>query len=453
MKQSAVSFTVIALLLATIVFAGPASQVRTSSDSGSAARAEAYPLPRPTVTDYQFIKATTPTEADCEAVARTCFTPQALRSAYNVAPLYNAGWKGNGVTIAVVDSYGSDTMAHDLHVFNQAFGLAPMCGEEGVTCTASMPTFKVLAITGSPATKPQPGNGTHLEDKSAWALEVALDVETAHAIAPGANILLVHTNNAETLGVQGFPQMMKAEDYVVANRLADVISQSFGSAEEAFSSFQSLENLRFAYKNAAANGITVLASSGDGGTANGTKQPTAKGGNLIPFPTVSWPGSDPLVTGVGGTYLCTDPLATTNQPRTNYAKPGIGAKCSSTGAFNPGGVNAEVAWTFSGGGFSHTFAKQSWQNTLPEGSTPIGAMRGVPDVAFQASAGTGALAYLSLPPDGSGSNVNNPGWYDIGGTSLSCPQSAGLVAIAAQINGGSDWPIHAAPHKVGANGA
>src|SRR5438132_1000032 len=185
-----------------------------------------------------------------------------------------------------------------LLVATLAFGLAPMCGEEGVTCAAGMPTFSQLAINGTPATKPQPGNGTHLEDKSAWALEVALDVETAHAIAPGANILLVHTNNAETLGVQGFPQMMKAEDYVVANRLADVISQSFGSAEEAFSSSQSLENLRFAFKNAAANGITVLASSGDGGTANGTKAPTATGGNLIPFPTVSWPASDPLVPAI-----------------------------------------------------------------------------------------------------------------------------------------------------------
>jgi len=453
MKQPAACLAVLALLLATIVFAGPATQARTSSDSGTAARPEA--VPQPSVTDFQFIKAgtTPPTEADCEAVARTCFTPQAIQSAYNIGPLYAQGLNGRGRTIAVVDSYGSDTMAHDLHVFNQAFGLAPMCGEEAVTCTTGMPTFSELAINGTPATKPQPGSGTGLENKSAWALEVALDVETAHAIAPGANILLVHSNNAETLGVQGFPQLMKAEDYVVTNHLADVISQSFGSAEDAFGTFQSLENLRYAFKNAAANGVTVLASSGDGGTANGTKQPTAKGGNLIPFPTVSWPGSDPLVTGVGGTYLCTDPLATTNQPRTNYAKPGIGAKCSSTGAFNPGGVNAEVAWTFSGGGFSHTFAKQSWQNTLPEGSTPIGAMRGVPDVAFQASAGTGALVYLSLPPDGSGSNVNNPGWYDIGGTSLSSPQWAGLVAIAGQINGGSLGPINAALYKIGANPA
>ena len=416
----------------------------------------ALPAPHPTVSDYQFIAGgtTPPTEAQCEAVGRTCFTPQAIQSAYNVGPLYAQGLDGTGITIAIVDSYGSDTMAHDLHVFNQAFGLRPMCGEEGVTCTPGMPTFSELAINGSPATVAQPGNGTHLEDKSAWALEVALDVETSHAIAPGANILLVHSNTAETLGVQGFLQMMKAEDFVVTNHLAQVISQSFASAEDAFGSFQSLQNLRFAYINAAANGVTVLGSSGDSGTANATKQALVGQGpnTLIPFPSVEWPASDPLVTGIGGTYLCTDPTATTNQARTNFKKPGIGAKCGSS-FFNPGGVNAEVAWTFSGGGFSHVFAKPSWQNALPTGSTPIATMRGVPDVAFQASSGTGALVYVSLPPDGNGSNVGASlsGWYDIGGTSLSCPQWAGLIAIADQVNGGGLGLINPALYKIGAD--
>ncbi|HEX2432915.1 MAG TPA: hypothetical protein VHI55_03100, partial [Gaiellaceae bacterium] len=256
------------LLYATLlvsVLAGLAVAAGSLTSGGSAKAA--YPVPHPTVSDYQFIKATTPTQADCQAVARTCFTPQALQSAYNVGPLHSQGWNGKGITIAIVDSYGSDTMAHDLHVFNQAFGLQPMCGEEGVTCAPGMPKFSELAINGSPATKPQPGNGTHQEDKSAWALEVALDVETSHAIAPMANILLVHSNNAETLGVQGFPNMMKAEDYVVSNHLAQVISQSFASAEDAFNGTASLENLRYAFKNAAANGVTVLGSSGDGGTA------------------------------------------------------------------------------------------------------------------------------------------------------------------------------------------
>jgi subtilase family serine protease len=426
MKKRLFAFAVLAIACAALAVAAAAL---TSSGS-----AKAYPTPHPTVTDFQFIKATTPTQADCAAVGRTCFTPQAIQSAYNVGPLYQQGFTGKGMTIAIVDSYGSDTMAHDLHVFDQAFGLQPMCGEEGVTCTAGMPTFSQLALNGSPATKAQPGNGTHLEDKSAWALEVALDVETSHAIAPQANILLVHSNNAETLGVQGFPNMMKAEDYVVTNHLANVISQSFASSEDAFASKQSLLNLRYAYEDAAANGVTVLGSSGDDGSTNYTKSPVAFGGSLVPHPAVEWPASDPLVTGVGGTYLCTDPLATTNQPRTTDPIPGLGAKCGSA-TFNAAGA-AEVAWTFSGGGFSDTFARPDYQNQgLPAGSTPIpAASRGVPDIALQASAGTGALVYLSLPPDGNDSNINQTGWYDIGGTSLSCPQWAGLVAIADQIN-------------------
>ncbi|HSC49437.1 MAG TPA: S53 family peptidase [Gaiellaceae bacterium] len=426
--------------------------VIAAAGTGSGGRAQAYPVPHPTVSDYQFIKATTPTQADCAAVGRTCFTPQAIRSAYNLGPLYMQGLNGKGMTIAIVDSYGSDTMAHDLHVFDQAFGLQPMCGEEGVTCTPGMPRFSQLAINGTPETKGQPGNGTHLEDKAAWALEVALDVETSHAIAPMANILLVHSNNAETLGVQGFPNMMKAEDYVVKNHLANVISQSFASSEDAFGSKQSLLNLRYAFEDAAANGVTVLGSSGDDGSTNYTKSPVAAGGTLIPHPAVEWPASDPLVTGVGGTYLCTDPNATTFQPRTVDPLPGLGAKCASTSPYNVAGAG-EVAWTFSGGGFSDTFARPSYQaGTLPAGSTAIpAASRGVPDIAFQASAATGALVYLSLPPDGNDSNINQTGWYDIGGTSLSCPQWAGLVAIADQLNGGGLGPINPALYKLGAN--
>jgi len=422
------------LLAAAAVVCVMAGLAVIAAAQTGAGHAQAYPVPHPTVSDYQFIKATTPTQADCAAVGRTCFTPQAIQSAYNVGPLHKAGWNGKGITIAIVDSYGSDTMAHDLHVFDQAFGLQPMCGEEGVTCQPGMPKFGQLAINGSPDTKGQPGKGTHLEDKAAWALEVALDVETSHAMAPMANILLVHSNNAETLGVQGFPNMMKAEDYVVSNHLAQVISQSFASSEDAFGSYKSLLNLRYAFQNAAANGVTVLGSTGDDGSTNFTKSPVHSGGSLIPFPAVEWPASDPLVTGVGGTYLCTDPLATANQPRTALPIPGLGGKCGSS-TFNAAGA-AEVAWTFSGGGFSHVFSRPDYQGgTLPAGSTAIpSSARGVPDIALQASAGSGALVYLSLPPDGNDSNISQTGWYDIGGTSLSCPQWAGLVAIADQLN-------------------
>jgi subtilase family serine protease len=405
----------------------------------SSPAAQALPSPQPTVSDYQFISAseTPPTETQCfnaTPVKRRCFTPASLRSAYNMQPLYDAGFDGTGVTIAIVDSWGSDTIRHDLHVYDQAWGLPPMCGEESVTCAAGMPKFDVFYPNGSPSTTSS-GQGTGQEDKTAWALEVSLDVELVHTVAPGANILLVATTGAETLGVQGFPNMMKAEKDLIEGHKVQVISQSFASAEEAFGSAQSLENLRDAFKAAAANGVTVLGSSGDGGTANGTKQPVGQGGALIPFPTVEWPASDPLVTGVGGTYLCTDPLATASQPRTvDSADPPT--NCQS----NPG--VAEVGWIASGGGFSHVFSKPTYQGTLPAGSTPIDTARGVPDIASQASARTGALIYISLPPDGQsgllcGSSPCSTGWYDIGGTSLACPEWAGLVGIADQINGGN----------------
>ena len=408
----------------------------------------ALPLPQPTLSDWQQVSTSTtpPTQAQCFSVGRRCFAPQAIQSAYNVAPLYTRGLNGRGETIAIIDSFGSDTITHDLHVFDQSFGLAPMCGEEGVTCTSAMPTFRQLEVQGSPPTaSPPPNNGTGQENHTAWALETTLDVETAHAMAPGANILLVTTPTAETLGVQGFPQMMNAEQYVVDHHLANVISQSLAAAEETFSSTQSLLNLRHAFISAAANRVTVLGASGDFGTANVQKQPV-KNPKTIPFPTVEWPASDPLVTGVGGTYLCTDPNATSSQPRTTDSNdPPV--NCIS----NPG--QSEVGWVDSGGGFSHVFATPSYQSMLPARSTPIGAMRGVPDVSLQASSRTGALIYISLPPDGNsglicGSAPCSTGWYDIGGTSLATPQWAALVAIADQLNGGGLGLINPALYKL-----
>jgi subtilase family serine protease len=411
-------------------------------------------LLRPLVAEYEQLTTndTPPTEAQCNSVGRRCFSPQDLRAAYNLGPLYDLGFDGRGQTIAIVDSYGSDTIAHDLHVFNKAFRLQPMCGEEGVTCTPDMPTFSHLHLQGSPATVSQPAqsNGTGQENKALWALEVSLDVETAHAIAPMANILLVTTPTAETLGVQGFPQMMAAEQYVVDHHLANVISQSFGSAEEAFGSSQSLMKLRHAYIAAAQNGITVLASSGDGGTANIIKTPV-KNPTLIPYPTVIWPASDPLVTGVGGTFLCTVATGTTMPPAGRIVdSTSPPRQCRA----NPG--ESEVGWTLSGGGFSHIFNRPAYQDTLPAGSTAIGSMRGVPDVGLQASSRTGALVYLSLPPDGlsglkCGTVPCSTGWYSIGGTSLACPQWAGMIAIAAQINGGGLGLINPALYAIGAD--
>jgi len=425
------------------------SAVAVATAHGSAAAS--VPLFHPNVSDYVQVSTseTPPTQAQCNSAGRRCFTPQAVRASYNINPLYEQGYNGHGMTIAIVDSYGSDTMAHDLHVYDQAFGLPPMCGEEGVNCAPGMPTFSQLHLQGSPATKGMPGTSSSpgQEDKSAWALEVALDVETAHSIAPGANILLVTTPTAETLGVQGFPTMMNAEQYVVDHHLANVISQSFASGEDAFGSAQSLQNLRHAFISAAQNGVTVLGSSGDSGSSTASKQPVGQGGATNPNPGVEWPASDPLVTGVGGTYLCTDATNTTSRVLDNVSPP---VNCQNQN-------QEEVAWIDAGGGFSHVFSRPSYQDVLPAGSTPIPASaRGVPDIGLQASSRTGSLVYLSLPPDGlgglkCGSAPCSTGWYDIGGTSLSCPQWAGLVAIADQINGGGLGLINPALYKVAAN--
>jgi subtilase family serine protease len=248
--------------------------------------------------------------------------------------------------------------------------------------------------------------------------------------------------------VQGFPDMMNAEQYVVDHHMADVISQSFGSAEDAFASPTSLLTLRHAYISAAQSGVTVLASSGDDGSAGILKSPVGQGGSLLPNPTVGYPASDPLVTGVGGTYLCTDPFATSSRV-VDSADPPVNCQA------NPG--QAEVGWIDAGGGYSHIFSRPAYQDVLPAGSTPIPPdSRGVPDIGLQASARTGALVYVSLPPNDTsglfcGSTPCSSGWYDIGGTSLSCPQWAAFVALADQLNGGDLGLINPALYSLASN--
>ena len=454
MKRT-ISITCLAAILGCVLTLG-----LTSSSAPVATTRTVF---TPAVAEWEFLSAsaTPPTLAQCYSVGRRCFTPASMANSYNYTALHAAGNQGQGVTIAIIDSYGSDTIRHDLHVFNQAFGLQPMCGEEGVTCSPGMPTFDILSLQGSPATNaPPPNNGTGLEDKSAWALEVSLDVQWAHATAPKANILLVTTPTAETLGVQGFPVMMNALQYIVDNDLADVVSMSFGAGEASFhNGLAALRQMRQGMIDAQANHVTLFASSGDNGSSNPMKEPV-KNPALIPYPSVGWPASDPLVTGVGGTYLCTDAMTgltvdTVNPP----------TRCRP--ALNPG-LQRETGWVPSGGGYSILFPRPAFQNTLPTGSTFVGSsvgapppnssMRGVPDVAYQASATTGVLIYITLPPDGTsgllcGSTPCSTGWYVIGGTSASSPQWAGLIAMADQMAGRPLGYINPALYQIASNPA
>ena len=417
---------------AAVAALGFAVALAVAAAPGSAGATARYPTPQPTVSDFQWLSAsqTPPTEQNCFSVGRRCFTPLSMQNSYNVKSLIGNGTNGHGVTVAIIDSFGDPNIASDLNVFNNAEGLPHMCGEPGVSCAANMPTFQHEFWNGKTVVKAAPSgsNGTGSQTRNIWALETALDVEWVHSIAPGANILNITTNPAETLGVQGFPTMMNAEQFVVDNHLASVITQSFAAAEESFSSTQALMNLRHAYVSAAADGVTVLGSSGDSGTANSSFTPV-KNPQVFPYPTVEWPASDPLVTGVGGTYLCTDPVTGTGVDSTD---PPVNCQNQS---------NREVGWIDSGGGFSHVFSKPSYQNTLPTGSTNIGSMRGVPDVSYQASSRTGVLVYDTAPGDATGGlncSPGNPcsaGWYVVGGTSSSAPQWAALVSIADQMAG------------------
>ncbi|HEX9031422.1 MAG TPA: S53 family peptidase [Streptosporangiaceae bacterium] len=433
--------------VAVLVFSTATTLAMAPAAAGGAAIAR-LPVPIPTVSDFQYLASgqTPPTEANCFSVNRRCFTPTSMQNSYNLGPLYAAGHEGQGVTIAIVDSFGDPNIASDLATFDTQMGLQHMCGETGGSCGGGAPTFQHVYFNGTTIVKAPPSGSSSvgIQTRNVWALETALDVEWAHSIAPQANIINVTTNPAETLGVQGFPAMMDAEQYIVDNHLADVISQSFASAEQAFASTQSLLNLRHAFISAAASGVTVLGSSGDGGTANSSFTPVANP-STFPYPTVQWPASDPLVTGVGGTYLCTDPVTGTTIDNTD--PPGT---CKNQ-------PNREIGWIASGGGFSSVFSRPSYQDTLPAGSTAIGPMRGVPDVSYQASSRTGVLVYDTAPGDATGGlncSPGNPcsaGWYVVGGTSSSCPQWAALVAIADQIAGHGLGLINPKLYAIAAN--
>jgi subtilase family serine protease len=316
-----------------------------------------------------------------------CYTPPQLRAAYDLAPLYAAGNDGTGTTIAIVDSFGSPTIQQDLDVYDHTFGLPDT-------------TVEVLAPVGDIP----PFDPTN-DDMVGWAQESTLDVEAAHLIAPGAHILLVETPVAETEGITGFPEIVQAENYVIDHHLADVITQSFGATEQTFASPDELLSQRSAFLNAAANDVTVLASSGDSGSANAMLDGTC----CYPFPAVGWPASDPLVTAIGGTQLFL-----------NQAGMRLKADTVWSDAYGAGG-----------GGVSAVFPRPDYQS----GISATGTGRALPDISMSAAVNGGFVAYYSFV---------NPGFHIFGGTSEASPLFSGIVALAAQQAGHSLGQINPA---------
>ena len=406
-------------LAALAALGATAALTATAAGAAGGAAASTYPVPQPAAPkQWHYVSSPGAAPGPGYSPVSRHFTPVGIQGSYDLPSLYKRHLDGSGKTIAIVDSFGYDQAAADLKTFSQAYGLPLMCGMPDVDCTPDMAKFSTLSL-GNHQVKAPPENSKSpgQEDSNAWSLEVALDIEYAHTTAPGANILLVTAPTAETLGVQGFPTMMNAEQYVVDHHLADVVSQSFGAAEDSFASKQSLLNLRHAFVSGTKQGITFLASSGDSGSTGSTKQPVGQGGSTLPTTQVGWPASDPLVTAVGGTNLCTDVL--TGQSVDSTRPP---ATCVD----NPG--QRETGWNGSGGGYSRVFARPSYQDHLPDRSTAIPAdARGVPDVSMDASCRTWVVVLDTAP--------GFDGYYGVCGTSAASPMFAGVVAIADQAAG------------------
>ena len=130
-----------------------------------------------------------PTTAQCEnAIGIACYNAAQFEHAYGTDQLYPQGINGAGQTIVIVDSYGSPTVKPDLQVYDRENGLP------------KPPSFKIITPAGTPP-KYNPNDPT----AGGWAFETTLDVDMAHAMAPGANILLVETPVAETDRRHGLP--------------------------------------------------------------------------------------------------------------------------------------------------------------------------------------------------------------------------------------------------------
>jgi subtilase family serine protease len=344
-------------------------------------------------------RSSAPSTAECEAEFEVaCYTPDQVETAYNLKALYAQGDKGQGETIVLVDAFGSPTIEKDLKRFDKAFHLAPP------------PSFQVIQPAG--AVKPfEPGNA----EMSGWAGETTIDVEWAHAIAPQASILLVETSEEETEGVQGFPQIVAAENYVIEHKLGQVISQSFSATEQSFPSPASIMSLRSANENAAANGVTMLDAAGDEGVAGENELD-----EYFNHRTVSWPASDPLVTAVGGTQLHLNEEGQRTAPDNGWDE-------------RLGNVVVSGA-----GGESKVFARPEYQELI---NTHSGRHRAVPDISMTAAVNGGIIIYSSYPTTVEGEP--EPGTFSVwGGTSVATPVFSGVVAIADQIAGHPLGPIN-----------
>ena len=324
--------------------------------------------------------------APASAKAPLCYSPQAVRVAYGIAPLTARRLDGQGRSVVVINigeasgTHGATNPYLDLADYDRYFHLP----------VAHLQVVARFDPSASP---------------TAASDEEAGDIEVVHAIAPGAalRVVLVPAAPGSDIGRDIGATWLPAWRYAVAH--ADVVSLSAGGGESCFTA-REVADLHSVLEEAAARQVTVVASSGDMGPLSSYGCTVGSPMDASHVRELIYPASDPLVLAVGGTSLSADPTSGAYKRETAWAGETLGSSPS-----------FEMA---SGGGPSHLFARPSYQDGIG-----TGPMRAVPDVSADAD-GTRGLAAIFV--ETGGEEAVGPA----AGTSASAPMWAGLVAIADQ---------------------
>jgi subtilase family serine protease len=321
------------------------------------------------------------------------YQPSDLQTAYNLTPLYQHGLDGTGTTVAIVDAYGSSTIATDVQVFSAAMGLPPAN----------------LTIIGTPTESP-----FSTDANAGWATETTIDVEWVHAVAPGAKIVLVvtPTNFFSDLFTGIITAASQPGVVAISNSWSGFDTGYYGVAGAA-EFYNAADGVLQAI---GAAGMSVNFSTGDSGD-----NADQLGGF---YTSTGWPASSPFATGVGGVSVALDAnkhiawQTSWGTQLTEIAdKASLGSPPIDTlpGVFNEGFDSGGT------GGMSDTYPKPSWQRGVP------GNRRGTPDISWVADPFTGVEIIVSN--DATGQNFGVQVW---GGTSVACPMFSGLWGIATQ---------------------
>src|SRR5258708_23781637 len=225
-----------------------------------------------------------------------CYTPADIAGAYGVDKLRTEGLLGQGQTIVLVDSYGDPTAGADLKFFHDTFFK-----------TLPDPTFDQITPLGDPGAVYTCTRSAGISgpcSAASWSVEASLDVQWAYAMAPLAHIILLATPPAETLAVQGLPNLFKAMQIEIdALPAGTVFSQSFGLAEQTFggAALTQMQAFDQTYQNGINKGDTFLASSRDQGNGGAAKQ--HKETTVLSTTAVGVPAASTTVMSVGGPHL------------------------------------------------------------------------------------------------------------------------------------------------------